>query len=129
MGRLSKAKDRIKDEIVRDVIETVAGPIIINLLASFSDADIAEAIATDRDLADLIWQNPSYANHLRSIAWKWPFFESALPYLKDKKWIEWGIRNKLAHERPGAYNQIIYTPKGMDYIVRQVQNIVEALFG
>ena len=118
---MTKLEEQIADEIV--------APVILKLLKPYTASQMTEAINNNLNLAKGLQEDPQYLNQLRLLTLGIPFTDEITKKIKRKKWIVWFLENAMKHKRPDLYNQIIYNPKGIKYIVRQVRRIVNLIFG
>jgi len=124
-----------KTSFHKEVARKVVAPIILKLLKPYTARDLAEAIRNDVDLAEALKANDAMLGTLMRIVGTFPFTgnpvysDKIARRMKDRRWIKWFVNDVLRRKRPDLYAQIVYTPGGFDYIVKQVRNIVKLLFG
>lgn len=117
-----------KEGLEEEIAKNVAAPLIKRLLKPFSSKDMSEAIAKNVDLAKALMEDPEYLRHIRSLVSVFPFADKAGPKIRSKRWVRWFLSNELAHSRPDLYAQIVYTPGGFEYVLRQVRKLTKLVF-
>ena len=120
MNKLTKLQERIA--------ERMAVPVILKLLKPYKANQMTYTINNNVNLAKGLQQDPQYLNKLRLLTAGIPFTDEVAKNIKKKKWILWFINNSMKHKRPDLYNQIIYNPKGIKYITKQIRKIVDLIF-
>ena len=121
MKDLTKLEEQVAEEIV--------SPTILELLKPFSASDMTLAINENINLAKGLEQDEEYLNQLKLLTIGIPYTDEFAKKVKQKKWIRWFVNNAMQHKRPDLYNQVIYHPKGMNYICLQIRRIVKVIFG
>lgn len=122
---MAKKKAELEIEIAKQFV----APTILKILKPFSAKDMTKAISENTNLAKELEGDPEYLNELKMLVIGIPFADDLVKKVKQKKWITWFINNELAHKRRDLYNQIVYSPQGTKYLVRQIRRIVKLIFG
>lgn len=117
---MTKLEEQIAEEIV--------APTILKLLKPYSSSDMTQSINENVNLAKGLQENPDYLAQLQLLTRGVPFVDKLGKKVRQKKWITWFINNSLQHKRPDLYNQIIYNPNGVKYIIRQIRKITKLIF-
>jgi len=111
------------------IARSIASPFILRILKPISGQQLGDAIRKDNHLVAWLDDTPEAARKLKILIGAIPYSREALPYVKEKAWIEWFVANELQHKRPDLHVQFQYLPNAESWLQRNIEELIDFLLG